>query len=65
MTDSVRMVGVNVGVPAPVAPFRSRAGGESFFGDLHCRAWRACRFTRGRRSLPEPVGRGLHAAAEL
>ena len=29
------MVGINVGVPAPMAPFPFAGWGESFFGDLH------------------------------
>lgn len=38
------MVGINVGVPAPMAPFPFAGWGESFFGDLHVQGMEGVHF---------------------
>jgi len=38
------MVGVNVGVPAPMAVFPFSGWGDSFFGDLHVQGMEGVQF---------------------
>ena len=52
------MLGVNVGVPAPVAWFPFAGWKDSIDGDLHANGTDAVGFYTRRRSLPAVVGRG-------
>ena len=43
------MIGINVGVPAPMAWFPFTGWNQSFFGDLHIQGVEECISTRGRK----------------
>ena len=60
------MIGVNVGVPAPMAVFSFSGWNQSFFGDLHVQTMEGVRFSQGKRSQSSAqLGRRLCADAGL
>ena len=59
------MVGINVGVPAPMAVFAFSGWNRSFFGDLHVQGTEGVHVLHAAEADPLAMGRQLSAAARV